>query len=50
MSFPKWLAEVMKIAGSDFHAMAVHYSFEAAFENGFSPKAAVRDCRKWLEA
>lgn len=52
-SFDTWRRHVQSLfqnEAEDFHEVAEHYSFRAAFNDGMSPEAAIRDALEWLAA
>lgn len=48
MSYERWIEEAKRLAGASYSRFASLYSFRAAFEDGLSPRLAVKDCRTWL--
>jgi hypothetical protein len=48
MKYSEWLEEVKKLADDNYDYYSSHYSFLTAFDDGFTPEQAMRDCEEWI--
>lgn len=48
VSYREWLALAKALFGEDWEYASRHYPWDIAFNHGWTPKQAVKDCRGWL--